>query len=66
MSSREPALEGAIWLRIFELKLPGAGEGAREEPRGAKDMYELERALLPAAEGRSPSLSRLGREVLLA
>ena len=65
MSNRDPALDGAIWLRIFELKLPGAGEGAREEPRGAKDIFELERAP-PAAEGRNPSLSRLGRKILLA
>ena len=54
----EPARDKGGWLRRLELKLPGAGDGASDEPRGAKDEEEFDdsaRVVLP--NGCSPSLS---------
>lgn len=64
MSAREATLDEAKWLRMSELKLPGAGEGAREDPRGPKDMAEVDsvRAPLAVPGGWRPSLSKLKRE----
>ena len=65
-SCPEPALEGPSWLRKLELKLPGAGEGAKDEPRGPKDILEFDSARAPlAAPGKSPSLSKAVFEVVV-
>ena len=55
-------------LRIVELlKLPGTGEGAREEPRGAKDIaLDIARPEAPGPEVCGASLSRLVLKVVLA
>jgi hypothetical protein len=47
MSALDAARDEAIWLRLSELKLPGAGEGAKEEPRGPKDIAEVDSARAP-------------------
>jgi len=47
---------------MFELKLPGAGEGAREEPRGAKVEFDIFRGAL---SGAKPSRSKLVLEVVV-
>jgi len=47
ISALDPALGTVVWLRISELKLPGAGEGARDEPRGPYDVTEADSVLVP-------------------
>jgi len=64
MSALDAARDEAIWLRMSELKLPGVGEGAKEEPRGPKDMAEVDSARAPLVVPGSckPSRSKLERE----
>lgn len=56
MSCPEVCLDG-VMLRIFELKLPGAGDAASDDPRGPKEAAELPivRGPLPPAVGCRPS-----------
>lgn len=45
---------------MFELKLPGAGEGAKEDPLGPYDIVVLDSVLLPLmVDGCVPSRSVL-------
>jgi hypothetical protein len=64
MSALDAARDEAIWLRMSELKLPGASDGAKEEPRGPKDMDDVDNARAPfvAAGGCRPSRSKLERD----
>lgn len=62
MSILEAALEGAVCRTSAELKLPGAGVGAKDEPRGANEEFDDTFRLLVAVVvlgGCNPSRSKL-------
>jgi hypothetical protein len=66
-SCPDPVREGPSWLRMLELKLPGAGDGASDDPRGANDieLFDVVRGALPGVADWAPSLSKLPRAVVL-